>query len=531
MIPPCRLQLDNLPAETGSLVSGCLYAIAHDGPPQLNTVLWRTLLAAAEHGQGVWITHADPAHVFGPLLLDRHARHLLDSGRLRIYRHDAVSMPDVCAIMNDELARDGVGSHALVVIDDAGAFSGSKVPAVSSAFLRQCRHEADTSGRTLLLLYPHRDGHPDPARELLPLANHLAGLARLSHDSATTSWETLHWFGSHGIEGRQLFHLQPRPDGGWHAEAVRPPVAGVPPLATEAQEVFLTRTSLTGTRTPPAGWQVAEDLPALVEASRGAHNATLILHLDRDSDTQALAHTILELRSDLGNGVRILVREINVHVRHAQQRLLQHAGADIIVPAEAGFSWIESLVGMLAQQVRKPVSASGELPVDFLPARPPGYLDAGEFAREAGETLLRSRTLAIHNALVRFKPTADMTLAEIVRQCALKRRGDLCTDDGHQLYVFLFACRESDLDATLDQLFLAPRTDLFASETRLFDENSMRDVLDALSRTGTEVGGGVAIRPPGPQPDAPAQPPVRMRQPRAAIRRPLPLRSFPGVRP
>lgn len=86
----------------------------------------------------------------------------------------------------------------------------------------------------------------------------------------------------------------------------------------------------------------------------------------------------------------------------------------------------------------------------------------------------------------------------------------MCTTDGKQVWVFLFACWENDTQTALDRLFSLPISSLFSGETRLPDLRSIREALQKLYRhadkapdlraalaaaTPEEGGGGLTLTP------------------------------------
>jgi hypothetical protein len=62
----------------------------------------------------------------------------------------------------------------------------------------------------------------------------------------------------------------------------------------------------------------------------------------------------------------------------------------------------------------------------------------------------------------------------------VQRDGDLITADAQGLYVFLFACRESDLDLALSHLFTLPLGALFSSQAQDATAGGMALMLERL---------------------------------------------------
>ncbi len=517
-----QINLRNLPENRSLMQPGCVYAIVHSDNLPVTELIRKTLTEAATDGQAVWITHDDPKK----LLLEWHPASdidaLLDSGRLRLCRLNPLRVDKPYSVLLEDLNLLGVGRTALVVIDDAKAFYGPESDSHDPFLLHQCRQQIERSERRLLLLFPHRPGETDPTRDLLRNANQLAGLARIWQADGHAYWQTLHWLGSHGIEGSETWSLQ-RDESGFSLERRSIEQPGQGPTFDE-QEVFITRACLAGQELSPPDWHVKEDLPSLIEAVQGVRSATLIVPFDRDTEPEMLARTLFDLRQNLGSGVRIIVREVNMHVRHAWQRQLLHAGADFIAPAETGMAFLESLTDTLRQYVRIR-SNDPLLSKDIVSNRPPGFLPPAEFVRSVRDTLQKSRRVFIRNALIRLRPANNQPLGNLISQFASRRAGDLCTDDGKDLYVFLFACRENDIDKALNQIFLSIPSELFESEIRFLTEEDIDRQLDDLA-------GAVPAAPMNVFPDSmAATSPLQLHKPLAAVRRSLPLRRVPSGDP
>lgn len=76
---------------------------------------------------------------------------------------------------------------------------------------------------------------------------------------------------------------------------------------------------------------------------------------------------------------------------------------------------------------------------------------------------------------------------DALRTCRALRDGDLVSADRDSLYVFLFACREPDVDAALQRLFSAPLEHFFSSQTTDSTQPGIRAVLERL-RSAVALG-------------------------------------------
>lgn len=74
--------------------------------------------------------------------------------------------------------------------------------------------------------------------------------------------------------------------------------------------------------------------------------------------------------------------------------------------------------------------------------------------------------LAVQSILVRLPLAPGITALDALRACDIKRKGDICTAIPESIYVFLFACREGDVDLALDHIFTLPIDVLFEGQLR-----------------------------------------------------------------
>jgi len=308
-------------------------------------------------------------------------------------------------------------------------------------------------------------------------------------------------------------------------------------VAADEDAVIITRAALPAEQPPPAAWHVAESLEALRTAAAAATAATLVLHYDPATSLDALARIVFGLRQSRGSRIKIVVREINVRMRYSQEQLIMRLGANLVVAAEVVFSRFLGLVDMVQGQVfSRPLAADYEaavMAVAEVPER--GYLTPRVFAETVAAIMRRARVLNIQSALIRLPLVRGLSPADALRYCSVRRSGDLCTADADSVYVFLFACRESDIGFTLDRLFRLPVSELFEGEERCLSPETIRHALETLAEAAAaaqwpdlgaafSAGAGPAEQAAQVVPSAsPSRVGVR-RAPAPAVRRPLPLR-------
>jgi cellulose biosynthesis protein BcsE len=230
----------------------------------------------------------------------------------------------------------------------------------------------------------------------------------------------------------------------------------------------------------PSGWRITDDDLGLVQAlGEGAVAATFVLAFTPDTDFDPLARCLFGLRKRGGPRLKILVREVGSRLRYNQETLAVRLGANLVVPAELSTARFLSLSTMVQGQVfpHSLPSSYEQALKQAMPEQERGYLPPAEFTRAVRTALAHSRVLGLEVALLRLPLAYGLLPLDALHHCKVKRAGDLCTADAASVYVFLYACRENDVDTTLERLFTLPVGELFTGDDRLLSPRAIEDVL------------------------------------------------------
>jgi len=158
-------------------------------------------------------------------------------------------------------------------------------------------------------------------------------------------------------------------------------------------------------------------------------------------------------------------------------------------------------------------------------------------------TLQRSRALPVQSALLRLPLAYGLLPLDALRYCRIKRAGDLVTADDRSVFLFLYACRETDLDKTLERLFSLPLGELFSTEDRFLSPHTIRQAIDDLDirhqqQAFPDLSAELAAVTKAQKPHQQALPATTARQqpavqrhnaPPPAARRPLPVKGTPAL--
>ncbi|MDD5759610.1 MAG: cellulose biosynthesis protein BcsE [Desulfobulbaceae bacterium] len=519
----------NLPATT-CLEAGQVYAVIADEATSLLPLAWSSLLDEAKDIPRIWITGHDPERELSTQTkLGEEMRQALASGSLRVFQAEDNLWQDMTNRLFVELEHFGWNQGSFLVIDCAHRLfcntDGKEVIAT-------CCHFAKQHCCPILLLCPRFLDTVDPTPAIKSGAKQLAGFARLRRSTGELWWDIFHWFGPTGVTANQSFRLFEQVNGKLVAKDTADHTTIAPP-ADEAL-VFITRTAMLTTEQAPGTWHVTDDLNTLMTASTSLAAATVIIPSRRNAQ-EALRRAIHTLRHSCGARLKIIVREIDVRLRQGQEQLLLRLGANLIIPLECDFCRLQSLVGMIQGQIFSP-----DLETDYqatvastMPSSDQGYLPPKDFIKSVLLAQQKTQVLPLHNALIQLPLTSELSPSEALRQCAITRHGDLCTADDNSIYLFLCACRENDIELTLERLFLLPIPDLFTGEVRYLSQETIDFALREFERRHSErafpdLSEDLANSPAAKTPLTSPQPtsiPAPHSAPAPAVCRPLPLRQ------
>lgn len=519
--------IKKLPPVAASLTTGRVYVVMHDAGSGLEVVC-KTLVAACVSGHAGWIAESPAAYLGVPLELSREVAECLSEGELRIFQAQAGERRGMCRAMLEELDFIGVAPGSLIVVEGVDRFieqAGADSRAEDVAAWQQWAERNDCA---VLWMCPRRAGKSDHESDLLRMAHRFSGLARLRGSGDELHWHIYYWFTNEGLIVDKHYRLDMDGNGNLCVGECGMQPAGAAESAADENDVFIMRDALPDGQSAPNGWRVFDTLKQMSVALSSARAPTVVFHCNADSPLEALARSIFELRHTIGPRAKIVVKE-GGRLRHSHEQLLLSVGANLTIPRETGFARMQRLLKLIHGQVYSHTlpSVFEEAIASVVSVARTGYMAPAEFPGAVTEAMEQTRLLQLHNALIRLSMTPGMGTLETLRCCTIKRPGDMYTAIGESVYVFLFACEEKDISATLDRLFRLPISVLFSVESRYLDSKDIAGVLAELDLRCTET----------PCEDfttalagyAPAEPPPTGDPRTAAAIQPPPRRAFTAV--
>ena len=297
--------------------------------------------------------------------------------------------------------------------------------------------------------------------------------------------------------------------------------------APDQRAVIATRAAVAEQPGVPQHWHIVDTLDEVKVASAHSIGATVLLDAGNSDEFEERARLVHHLRLTRPLTLKIVVRESMGKLRsHSEQALLQ-LGANAVFYREQGFSrLLQLLQDIHSHSYSRPVNPDyAQALAAFMPVATRGYQPAPEFSRLVRDTLARTQDIGLGHSMVRLDIAPQIAHITALRACKMSRDGDLVTASHSALYVFLFACREPDIEAALARLFDVPVAQLFTAQSTDCSSAGMIALLkglDSAARQGLPdysslLTPAAATAPTAqPAPTAPALPQLALPAPPAA---------------
>lgn len=488
MVREHLIGINKLPDVAGKLATGRLYAVMHDAGLGLE-VICKTLVTACASGRVEWVAETPSAYLNLPAELAGEVAECLHRGDLRIFLAKAGERRGMCRRMLKELDFLGVAQDSLILVEGVDHFLEQDTAEMWAEDVTAWQQWSERTGCAVLWIYPRRVGQSGHEADFLRMAHRFSGIARLRKSGNEVRWDVYYWFASEGVMADKSFRLGADGNGGWRVDERDTLRTDAAEPAVDEDDVFITRVALPGGRSAPTGWRVFETVDQMNVALSSAHAPTVVFHYNAGSSLETLARSIFELRRLIGPYLKIAVKEVGGRLRHSQEQLLLNMGANLTIPSDTGFARIQILLRSIQGQVysRTLPPSFEEAMASIMAVAQMGYLAPPDFIETVVDVMERAQPLEVHSALVRLSMTPGLGVLETLRCCTMKRPGDLCTADGESVYVFLFACEEQDIGATLDRLFRLPVSVLFTTESRFLSAEDIADALAEFNQRAAET--------------------------------------------
>lgn len=461
-----------------------LYWLLADRPAQADALILGMLAGAAVEDQIDWIA-ADGHARQTASRLDAHQ----GPGQLSFFALPASLSAGAWLALPESLSRMRRRRRQgprLVLLQIPGlAFDRSLDDAQLAAWCRRWSTWA-THRNCCVVVISHGPGGLSLRGRLQPHNDTLDGLAHLQLVGEEGRFLVVHWRNDLGVcggcdlaltfdePGWRLLRLQTRSQAQGEASG------------SDEHEYLAQRNVLQGAPPLSEHWHVYETAREVVAQAASARAASVILGVERSDDIEEVARCVHDLRLQRGNALKLVVRALSPCLRYRDERLLFLCGVTLITGHGVSLSrFLSRLEGIQGQrQARRVLDDFEAISASLRPVTSGGILSPATFITGIEQWLDSSAPGAISSLLVLLQPAGGLSLTQALEQCGLSRRGDMATLMDGRLYLFLFGCRTTELEAALERLFGLPDNALFAS-CEVFDS---REQIGAEQHRLIEMG-------------------------------------------
>lgn len=491
--PAGGLGIDDLPNGVGSLPCGSPVALISGDTGGYLT--WMPALLVDAVAVGPVFLLAGHRKWVGALLAHPVLHKAYQSGNLQIWMMGTniaqETLDHGLAPVFKDLAQAGLTANQAVFFIPANSIFSGKNMYQLHRISEDLNNWARNRQRPVVLCFaPTRegDGVPSMVRSMRNVFLHVASVGvKMAHPVLYLE----RWDSTDGAVFDERYGLVPKEDGlrlGYNGSLTR---GAVPELAQAPDQfdVFTTRSVVKGKKGVPSHWKIVETDEEILAATKDSIAATIIIDAGWSEDFEVKARLIHQLRINRPLTLRILLREVQGKLRtHCEQALLG-VGANAVLYKEMGFSrLLQFLQDSGRQAYAGGIHADYEQALGgFMPVEARGYQNPRKFCELVRLMQTRTRGIGVSHCLVHSQVLARVPHLDAIRASKISRDGDLITADQNSLYIFLFACREPDLEDTLGRLFTLPVSQLFADQASDCTEEGIDLILsrlDTLARRG-----------------------------------------------
>lgn len=539
--PPATLAITGLPEQIAPLPAGVNTAIT--GAEGTAFSQWRQHLLRSLLGTAPVFVLAPTAAALDALLAHADLQDALAHGRLQAWVLPASAQSRIAAGQLPELLSDlhtiGLRPHHALFCADATPLLEPASLAQLARMSSQWLHWVRTRKQPSVWCFPLHPGQPKARSVVSAMARCFLYAAHLETAPTGSALMLERWDSPRGALFNTRYGVHHLPDGVTEADgSIMRGAQARMSLAPDSLTVYVTLACLHNLRTLPPHWEIVDDWQAAATVCQSAIGATVLLDAGTTEDFDALAALVHHLRVSHPPTLKIVVLETVAKLRTHHELALLHAGANDVLYKELRFARVVRRVQDLRDQVwlrEIPGDWSTALQ-EFMPVPTHGYQAPEHFINLVRSMLDKAERLGLDHALVQLHMLPHVSHTMALKAFCGTRDGDLLTADQQSVWLFLFACREVDVDSTLPRLFSIPQDNLFSSQTsysqipgiaaqltHLLEQNMQHPLPDYARAIGVADGASVSAGPvaqPGPFAPASAAPLPEVPQ----------VHSAPGVR-
>lgn len=473
--------IQGLPELSANMISGGLYALKAETPSARYPLLAGSLQSALKSGLTCTVIVPSKPEFFVQRIEsfgDLDAHQLMREDRLRIFVTQDEFAKKMFRFGADrfakELAQFEIPENSFLIFDQADELLSLHDVTLALDQVEALRKWFSQWNLTGLLVFSRTtDEHSETITALM---DSLTGIARIGGGKEGLEITFEFWQSPDGTLAAQNYNLKTLDSGLYEAYTRIAPAAQIMMGGTAQdfkEEVepgdphFFYMDPELGSLAGqiPGVWKHVGTLIGMHSATHSHRSALSILSFTRDTQLRELAETVHTMRLNLGRRAKIVVHEKDASLRYQNEALLLRLGINLVIHKDVPVSRIPLLLESLnGQSFNRDVAINFEQALaSVLPTRLRGYLPALRFRREVQYILDRAGTLNIPSVLIIAHPMQGISALDVLQNISLTRAGDLNSSDGASCFIFLNACPESVMQATLNKILGCSSEDVFES--------------------------------------------------------------------
>lgn len=468
------------PFNFSALSTGQLYLVLYGEDTPHDLLLHNHLVDSSGTGQTpIWITDQEPHRTLVAGDLAQRLKGLVKNGKVQVF------LEEISASLERLLGEIDYYAHPhqqLIVIERFQRYCQNGMQAEFARALITMRAWAQERQCIFLLMSPVEYQQP----LLRAGVGTLGGIANLMYQGRTLSWIINYWFQGDHIISQRTAHLSQADNQQLLIDSSTPDSLELVPSdgpVYDANRTVVVRSVLNGYPLP-AGWEIVNRNHDVTEQLPSAVGCTFLLEFSPAVSLKELTQLVYQMRRNCGARLRLVIRELGIHLRASEESLLYQLGASLVIPAEVSFARMQ---GMLASQQGQLYSRL--LPNDFnitwhqstLPGVR-GYLEPVEFVHEAQQSL-KQIDLYIHQPLlVQMDLEPEWQRVDPAGLMQVGRAGDVFTRVAGRLFLYLHSCQPDQVTRVLEQLLQRPVDEVCLAQQQWLTLDQIQLVLSQLAR-------------------------------------------------
>ena len=324
----------------------------------------------------------------------------------------------------------------------------------------------------------------DTRKAMQKLSKLLDGVIYVSNDAALVTLEYDYWLHNDGVIAKETAFLDVvdgyRVTSG-HFDDTQ--LDGLKPSVDE-NDVWLVKNVVPEGTKLPNYYNVASDNDTLYQQAHEMKAATLVFSVNRYTDLANLARQCFTLRKHCGKKLKLVIQNVDGIIRHQDECLFLTLGVNLILysfsePSRL-LSQIQSIQGF---HFSRPLPHSVEHVLQFSEStQAKGFLPFMQFADQVVSYSNSAVNLGVSGVLVVLQLLPRIEAIHPLQLFHVKREGDIFSTVNNQVFLYLHACREHDVDNAIKHLFKLQIADFFESKRVLADHFFIQQECRRLKR-------------------------------------------------